>query len=197
MNTGILKPLLLALAFAVPLFSPAAHAQLQTVAATFDSGESEPAGVDANLRASRRLNDDGSGSAPVGVSASASAPAVDTPAAAPAPSMAPTAATTSAAPGPVPAPLAQGQDRLTADSQGKWVIRNGERLSDVFTRWARVVGWQTTWEPTDLVALADLQLDDTFTGAITKVVEALNRGGEDVQAKFYATNHMLRITARK
>lgn len=195
MNTGILKPLLLALAFAVPLFSPAAHAQLQTVAATFDSGESEPAGVDANLRASRQLNKDGSGSAPV--QASASAPLAESPTAAPAPYMAPTAATTAAASGPAPAPIVHGQDRLTADSQSKWVIRNGERLSDVFMRWARVVGWQTTWEPTDLVALADLQLDDTFTGAITKVIEALNRGGEDVQAKFYATNHMLRITARK
>lgn len=193
MNTGILKPLLLALAFAVPLFSPAAHAQLQTVAATFDSGESEPTGVDANLRASRRLNDDGSGSAPV----QASAPHAESPSAAPAPSMPPAVATTSAMTSPVSAPLAQSQDRLTVDSQSKWVIRNGERLSDVFMRWARVVGWQTTWEPTDLVALADLQLDDTFTGAITKVVEALNRGGEDVQAKFYATNHMLRITARK
>ena len=59
------------------------------------------------------------------------------------------------------------------------------------------VGWQTTWEPSDLVALADLELDDTFTGAITKVVDALNRGGADIQAKFYASNRMLRIMARK
>ncbi|SMB27997.1 exported protein of unknown function [Sterolibacterium denitrificans] len=83
------------------------------------------------------------------------------------------------------------------DSQSHWQIRNGERLSDIFARWASSIGWQTTWEPEDLVALADLELDDSFTGAITKVVDALNRNGANVQAQFYAANRMLRIMARK
>lgn len=83
------------------------------------------------------------------------------------------------------------------DSQAHWQIRNGERLSDVFTRWSSSIGWQTTWEPDDLVALADLELDDSFTGAITKVVDALNRNGANVQVQFYAANRMLRIMARK
>lgn len=85
----------------------------------------------------------------------------------------------------------------TLDSQEHWQIRNGERLSDVFTRWSAHIGWQLTWEPEDLIALANLELDDNFTGAITKVIDALNRNGANVQAQFYTANRMLRIMARK
>lgn len=95
------------------------------------------------------------------------------------------------------APVAPSNMRPGLDSQSHWQIRNGERLSDVVARWAASIGWQTSWEPEDLVALADLELDDNFTGAITKVVDALNRSGANVQAQFYAANRMLRIMARK
>ena len=85
----------------------------------------------------------------------------------------------------------------TIDSQAHWKISNGERISDVFNRWAATVGWQTTWEPEDLVALADLELDDSFTGVIGKIVDALNRQGADIKVQFYTTNRMLRVMARK
>lgn len=70
-------------------------------------------------------------------------------------------------------------------------------MSDVFARWANATGWQITWEPEDIVAMADLNLDDTLMGAVTKVIDALNRGGANIQARFYDANHMLRIMARK
>lgn len=88
-------------------------------------------------------------------------------------------------------------ERVSFDSTAHWRIQNGDRLSDVFTRWAQAVGWQVTWETTDMVAQADLELDDTFTAAVTKVAEALNRSGSDLQVKFYTANHMLRVMARK
>jgi hypothetical protein len=88
-------------------------------------------------------------------------------------------------------------ERVSFDSQAHWRIQSGDRLSDVFTRWAQSVGWQVAWETTDMVAQADLELDDTFTGAVTKVAEALNRSGSDLQVKFYTANHMLRVMARK
>lgn len=185
MKTGFLK---LLMALTLSLVSLVASAQMKYVAATFDSGESEPAGVDTKLQSSGLLKDDVAipGTARSGkmqpVSASVEAPSASASAAAPSAS--------STAP-------ARSAEQPSFDGQAQWKIQNGERLSDVFTRWARTVGWQTTWEPSDLVALADLELDDTFTGAITKVVDALNRGGADIQAKFYASNRMLRIMARK
>lgn len=86
---------------------------------------------------------------------------------------------------------------LALDAKSLWKIRAGERLSEVFARWSKVVGWQIAWEPEDLIALADLEVEDTFTGITGKVIDALNRNGADMQAKFYASNHMLRIMARK
>lgn len=110
-------------------------------------------------------------------------------------------------PAPAPEPVATtsyetpgssyNSARPGLDTQSQWQIRNGERLSDVIARWATSIGWQTAWEPEDLIALADLQLNDSFSGAITKVVDALNRNGANVQAQFYAANRMLRIMARK
>ena len=76
-------------------------------------------------------------------------------------------------------------------------IQAGERMSDVFARWANATGWQITWEPEDIIAMADLSLDDTLSGATHKVIDALNRGGANIQARFYDANHMLRIMARK
>ena len=175
MKKGILKLLLLA----ISLISLMAQAQMQPVAATFDSGEPEPAGVGAKLQSSSLLKDD------VAIPGSARSAALVT--AVEAPSDAPSAS--------VAAPKAP--ERMNLDTQAQWKIQTGERISDVFTRWARVVGWQLTWEPTDMIALADLELEDSFTGAVTKVIDALNRGEGDIQAKFYASNHMLRIMARK
>ncbi len=84
-----------------------------------------------------------------------------------------------------------------AESIQSWQLRAGERVSDAFSRWARTVGWQISWEPADLVALADLDLNDTFAGAVNKVIEALNRSGNEIQAQFYTTNRMLRIMVRR
>ncbi len=92
-------------------------------------------------------------------------------------------------------PVAQAP--LALDTKSTWKIRSGERISEVFVRWTKAVGWQLSWEPEDMVALADLELEDTFTGVTGKVIDALNRNGADIQAKFYASNHMLRIMARK
>lgn len=86
---------------------------------------------------------------------------------------------------------------LALDAKAHWKIHSGERISDVMTRWTKVIGWQLTWEPEDMIAMADLDLEDTFMDATTKVIDALNRNGADMQAKFYASNHMLRITVRK
>jgi len=128
-----------------------------------------------------------------------------TPSAPPAPSAPPPPPTPAPAPASPPLMTIEGVaatpgnqvQRTSLESQERWQIRNGERISVIFARWAQTVGWQTSWEPTDLVALADLELNDNFTGAITKVVNALNRGGADIQVRFYAANQMLRITARK
>lgn len=177
MKTGFLKPLMLVLC----LVSWAAQAQMYPVA-TFDTGEPETAGVDTTLKSAHGLNDEPA--PPPSPLTPVSAPAEGVSAAAPAPMASAAMPQTSA-----------GKPGL--DSPARWQIRNGERLSDVFARWSQVVGWQTSWEPTDLVALADLELDDSYTGAIGKVVDALNRGGADIQVKFYAANHMLRIMARK
>jgi len=89
------------------------------------------------------------------------------------------------------------QEPLALDAKSHWKIRSGERLSEVFARWSKIVGWQLSWEPEDMVAQTDLDLEDTFTGVTGKVIDALNRNGADMQAKFYASNHMLRIMARK
>ena len=86
---------------------------------------------------------------------------------------------------------------LALDAVSHWKIHSGERLTDVMSRWTKAIGWQLTWEPEDMVALADLDIEDTFTGATGKVIDALNRNGTDMQAKFYAANKMLRVTVRK
>lgn len=238
MKTGLIKYLLLAMV----LLPPLAQAQMKFARPTFETGESEPVGVDASLQASPTINDQSSGepapattgpaqpyaptlssvttttTEPASPPASAPAPASDpppatapatAPAAAPAPipEAAPVPTTTVAAttipPSPPPpepmisAATQSAGDKAGIDSPAQWNIRNGERISEVFGRWSRVVGWQLTWEPTDLVALADLTLEDTYTGAIAKVVEAVNRNGAEIQAQFYTSNHMLRIMARK
>ncbi len=196
MKTGFLKLLIAAMLSTVSLM---ASAQTKSVAATFDSGETEPAGVGTQLQTSNMLKDD------VAIPGSARSSASTTDSAAP---ETPQAPVNSAPPAGLPAPATVSTTppsesrvaeaaRPTFDSRAQWHIQNGERISDVFVRWARVVGWQLTWEPSDLVALADLELDDTFSGAITKVIDAVNRGGADIQAKFYVSNHMLRIMARK
>lgn len=127
------------------------------------------------------------------------------PAPAPAPEPAPAAVyepTPAAAPAMAPPAPAAPETRpatgqASFDNTQTWRLQAGERISEAFNRWARTVGWQIAWEPTDMVALADLEINGTFSDAVHKVVDALHRSGNDIQAQFYASNHMLRIMARK
>ncbi len=123
--------------------------------------------------------------------APSSSPSTPTPAAAPAASASVSSEATSSA--------GLSSTSATAEDNAKMTFRiqAGERMSDVFARWANATGWQMTWEPEDIIAMADLSLDDTLSGAISKVIDALNRGGANIQARFYDANHMLRIMARK
>ncbi|MBP9714387.1 MAG: toxin co-regulated pilus biosynthesis Q family protein [Sterolibacterium sp.] len=102
-----------------------------------------------------------------------------------------------ASPVEMPAPAATTDTHPGFDSKMSWRIQSGERISDAFVRWAHTLGWQVSWEPDDLIAQTDLELNDTLTGAVTKVIDALNQGGANIRARFYASNHMLRIMARK
>lgn len=78
-----------------------------------------------------------------------------------------------------------------------WRIEAGESLEQAFRRWARVSNWQLSWEAPDLVAQASVELTGEFEVTVGKTVEALNRSGNSLQARFYAANRVLRIVERK
>lgn len=86
---------------------------------------------------------------------------------------------------------------IDAAATASWKIRAGEKISEAFARWAKSAGWQLAWEAPDLISQADIDLDATFEEAIGKVIDALNRSGGGLQAKFYASNHVLRILEKK
>lgn len=200
------------------LLSPlAVSAQMYKVSATFTTGDEDASGADTQLQSADYRQGDialpdkpyaapNAYQQPVANSADSTAD-TDSNAAEPAAEPAeqpysPPASYSEATPQTASAESAAYAEPVTSsaptlDSQAHWQIRNGERISDVFNRWAATVSWQTTWEPEDLVALADLELDDSFTGAIGKIVDALNRQGADIKVQFYTTNRMLRVMARK
>lgn len=85
----------------------------------------------------------------------------------------------------------------TANTTTHWKIQSGEKMSEAFARWAMAANWQMIWEAPDLVAQANISLEGSFENAVGKIVDALNRNGSGLQAKFYASNSVLRIVEKK
>lgn len=96
-----------------------------------------------------------------------------------------------------PATVATTAATIDAATTASWKIRSGDKISEAFSRWAKSAGWQLAWEAPDLISQADIDLDATFEEAVGKVIDALNRSGGGLQAKFYASNHVLRILEKK
>lgn len=78
-----------------------------------------------------------------------------------------------------------------------WRIQSSEQLAEVFRRWAKLADWQLVWEAPDLVAQTSVELTGDFEEVVGKTIDALNRSGNGLQARFYVANRVLRIIERK
>ncbi len=81
-----------------------------------------------------------------------------------------------------------------------WRINVGDKISDAFRAWARQSRkWQVVWEAPELVSLAAVDVDGNFEDAVSKVIEALNRGDAQLIARFYvdSANSVLRVMEKK
>ena len=81
-----------------------------------------------------------------------------------------------------------------------WRINNGDKISDAFRAWARQSKkWQVVWEAPELVSQAAVDVDGNFEDAVSKVIEALNRGDAQLIARFYvdSANSVLRVMEKK
>ncbi|MDO8301190.1 TcpQ domain-containing protein [Lacisediminimonas sp.] len=81
-----------------------------------------------------------------------------------------------------------------------WRINVGDKISDAFRAWARQSRkWQVVWEAPELVSQAAVDVDGNFEDAVSKVIEALNRGDAQLIARFYvdSANSVLRVMEKK
>lgn len=81
-----------------------------------------------------------------------------------------------------------------------WRINVGDKISDAFHAWARQSRkWQVVWEAPELVSQAAVDVDGNFEDAVSKVIEALNRGDAQLIARFYvdSANSVLRVMEKK
>ncbi|WP_151448196.1 TcpQ domain-containing protein [Lacisediminimonas profundi] len=81
-----------------------------------------------------------------------------------------------------------------------WRINSGDKISDAFRAWARQSKkWQVVWEAPELVSQASVDVDGSFEDAVTKVIDALNRGEAGLAARFYidSANSVLRVMEKK
>lgn len=76
-------------------------------------------------------------------------------------------------------------------------IQIGEKLSEAFIRWGKEVGWQVSWEATELVAQYDFSGNKPFEQAVVEILQALNRNGAGLDHTFFDGNRMLRIMEKK
>ncbi|MDB5798436.1 MAG: hypothetical protein JWP36_2338 [Paucimonas sp.] len=81
-----------------------------------------------------------------------------------------------------------------------WRVNFGDKVSDAFKAWARQSRkWQVVWEAPELVAQASVDVEGSFEDAVTKVIDALNRGNAGLHARFYvdSVNNVLRVVEKK
>lgn len=81
-----------------------------------------------------------------------------------------------------------------------WRVNNGDKISDAFRAWAGQANkWQVIWEAPELVAMASVDVEGSFEDAVSKVIDALNRGEAGLVARFYvdSANNVLRVMERK
>lgn len=99
---------------------------------------------------------------------------------------------------PAPSTGAASSSASAEGGEAQWTIRSGELLSEAFNRWAQSSGkWKLVWDASDLVAQADLSMNGKFEDVVAKVLTSLNRSGAGLQAKFYATNYVLRVMEKQ